>query len=102
LYSRTRDFADGFAEVLDMADEVILLPVYPARELPIEGVTSQLLLDKMKNKNKSVKTKEELIDWIKDDYNGNIDKKFGNILITAGAGDIDTVVEKIRTVINGI
>src|SRR5687768_17169327 len=102
LYTRTRDFADGFAEVLDMADEVILLPVYPARELPIEGITSQLLLDKMKNKNKSVKTKEEVVDWIKNDYAGNIDKEFGNILITAGAGDIDTVVEKIRTVINGI
>jgi UDP-N-acetylmuramate--alanine ligase len=99
LYSRTRDFADGFAEVLDMADEVILLPIYPARELPIEGVTSQVLLDKMKNKNKSIKTKEEVLDWIKNDYAGNIDKEFGNILITAGAGDIDTVVEKIGTVI---
>lgn len=102
LYSRTRDFADGFAEVLDMADEVILLPIYPARELPIEGVTSQVLLEKMKNKDKSIKTKEEVLDWIKNDYAGNIDKEFGNILITAGAGDIDTVVEKIRTVINGI
>src|SRR4030095_7123527 len=47
LYSRTRDLADGFAEVLDMADEVILLPIYPARELPIEGVSSQVILDKM-------------------------------------------------------
>ena len=102
LYSRTRDFADGFAEVLDMADEVILLPIYPARELPIKGITSQVLLDKMKNKNKSVKEKEEVLNWIKNDYTGNIDKEFGNILITAGAGDIDTVVEKIRTVINEI
>lgn len=102
LYSRTRDFADGFAEVLDMADEVILLPIYPARELPIEGVTSQILLEKMKNENKIVKTKEELLDWIKDDYAGNINKEFGNILITAGAGDIDTLVEKIRAVINEI
>ena len=99
LYTRTRDFADGFAEVLDMADEVILLPIYPARELPIEGVTSQLLLDKMKNKNKAVKTKEEILDWIKNEYAGSIDKEFGNILITAGAGDIDTLVEKIRKVI---
>jgi UDP-N-acetylmuramate--alanine ligase len=102
LYSRTRDFADGFAEVLDMADEVILLPIYPARELPIEGVTSHVLLEKMKNQNKSIKTKEEVVDWIKNDYAGDIDQEFGNILITAGAGDIDTVVEKIRTVINGI
>lgn len=102
LYSRTRDFADGFAEVLDMADEVVLLPIYPARELPIEGVTSQVLLYKMKNKNKSIKTKEQVLDWIKNDYAGNIDKEFGNILITAGAGDIDTLVEKIRNVINVI
>ncbi len=43
VYSRTRDFADGFAEVLDMADEVILLPIYPARELPIEGVSSEMI-----------------------------------------------------------
>ncbi len=93
---RTRDFADGFAEVLDMADEVILLPIYPARELPIEGVTSEMILDKMKNESKSVKTKEELMEWIKNEYVKNIDKEFGNILITAGAGDIDTLVEKIR------
>ena len=54
LYTRTRDLADGFAEVLDMADEVILLPIYPARELPIAGVNSEMILDKMKNKNKRV------------------------------------------------
>ena len=47
LYSRTRDLAEGFAQVLDLADEVILLPVYPARELPIEGVSSEMVLDKM-------------------------------------------------------
>ena len=56
----------------------------------------------MKNKNKSIKTQEQVLDWINNDYAGNINKEFGNILITAGAGDIDTVVEKIRTVINGI
>lgn len=102
LYSRTRDFAEGFAEVLDMADEVILLPIYPARELPVEGVTSEMLLNRMKNPNKSVKTKEEVMNWISNDYKKNIDKEFGNLLITAGAGDIDALVEKIRTVINGI
>ena len=58
LYTRTRDLADGFAEVLDMADEVILLPIYPARELPIEGVSSEMILDKMKSKNKRVLDKE--------------------------------------------
>lgn len=102
LYTRTRDFADGFAEVLSVADEVILLPIYPARELPIEGVTSELLLEKMKNQNKSVKTKEEVMDWIRSDYAKCIDKEFGNLLITAGAGDIDTLVEKIRTKIERV
>ncbi len=102
LYSRTRDFVDGFAEVLDMADEVIVLPIYPARELPIEGVTSQLILDKMKNTNKSVKTKEEITAWIKNDYDVNRNKEFGSLLITAGAGDIDTLVEEIRTTIEKI
>ena len=96
LYTRTRDFADGFAEVLDLADEVVLLPIYPARELPIEGVNSEMILDKMKNATRSVKTKEELMDWIKNDYSRKIDKEFGNVLITAGAGDIDTLLEKIK------
>jgi len=99
LYTRTRDFADGFAEVLNMADEVILLPIYPARELPIEGVTSQLLLDKMKNESKRIKTKEEVLDWIKNEYAKNIDKEFGNIVITAGAGDIDTLVPKMKMIL---
>ena len=100
LYSRTRDFADGFAEVLDMTDEVILLPIYPARELPIEGVTSQMILDKMSNAVRSVKTKEEVMDWIKNEYAGNISKEFGNILITAGAGDIDVLVGRIKGILN--
>ena len=77
LYTRTRDLADGFAEVLDLADEVILLPIYPARELPIEGVNSEMILDKMKNANKSVIDKEELIDWIKNDYSRKMNKEFG-------------------------
>lgn len=96
LYTRTRDFADGFAEVLNMADEVILLPIYPARELPIEGVTSQLVLNKMKNESKSIKSKEEILDWIKNEYAKNIDKEFGNVLITAGAGDIDTLIPEVK------
>jgi UDP-N-acetylmuramate--alanine ligase len=96
LYTRTRDFADDFAEVLDLADEVVLLPIYPARELPIEGVSSQLILEKMKNTNKSVKTKEELMDWIKNDYSKRMDKGVGNVIITAGAGDIDTLLPGIK------
>jgi len=102
LYSRTRDFADGFAEVLDMADEVILLPIYPARELPIEGVASQMILDKMDKAARSVKEKEEVMNWIETEYAGSIDKEFGNILITAGAGDIDVLVGRIKESLNGV
>jgi UDP-N-acetylmuramate--alanine ligase len=74
-----------------MADEIILLPIYPARELPIEGVNSELILGKMKNVNRSIKTKEELLSWIKNS------KK--DLIITAGAGDIDTLVEPINKII---
>ncbi len=96
LYTRTRDFADGFAEVLDLTDEVILLPVYPARELPIEGVESELIMDKMKNEHKKVLTKVQLMNWIKHDYSKTVNKDFGEVLITAGAGDIDTLIEPIK------
>jgi len=88
LYTRTRDFANEFAASLDLADEVILLPIYPARELPIEGVTSEMILKKMKNKNANVESKEELLAWTK--------KNKPELLVTAGAGDIDTLVEPIR------
>ncbi len=88
LFSRTNDFADGFAEALDMADNVILLPVYPARELPMEGVTSELISGKMKNKNVVVVSKDQLVDVLK--------QRKIDLLITAGAGDIDTLVEPIR------
>jgi UDP-N-acetylmuramate--alanine ligase len=94
LYTRTRDLADGFAEVLDMADEVILLPIYPARELPIEGVSSEMILSKMKNKNKMVLDKDEIEEWIRKDFN-----KQGRVLVTAGAGDIDLLVEPIKEIL---
>ena len=102
LYSRTRDLADGFAEVLDMADEVILLPIYPARELPIEGVSSEMILDKMKNENKEVMGRDDLLKWIKFDYVKNINTEFGQVLITAGAGDIDMMVEPIKEILEKI
>ena len=91
LYSRTRDFVDGFAESLDLADEVILLPIYPARELPIEGVESEMILNKMTISNKQVLDKPELLNWIKENKT--------ELLITAGAGDIDTMVEPIKDII---
>ena len=91
LYSRTKDFADAFAATLDMADEIILLPIYPARELPMEGVTSEMVLGKMKNKNSSIKTKDELLIWLKENKR--------ELVITAGAGDIDTLVEPIKKIV---
>lgn len=96
LYSRTRDLADGFAEVLDLADEVILLPIYPAREAPVEGVRSDMVLVKMKMDNKKVMTKDELMNWMKNDYTKTLNKEFGEVVITAGAGDIDMLVEPIK------
>lgn len=88
LFSRTRDFADGFAKSLDIADEVILLDIYPARELPMEGVTSQILLDKMTLNNKHLFSKESVLQWVE---HAQIE-----VLITAGAGDIDQLVNPIK------
>jgi UDP-N-acetylmuramate--alanine ligase len=76
-----------------MADEVILLPIYPARELPIAGVSSEMILDKMKNENARVLNKEVLTDWIKKDF-----KKQGKVLVTAGAGDIDLLIEPVKKI----
>lgn len=100
LFSRTKDFADDFAESLDQADEILLLPIYPARELPMEGVTSNLILDKMKNKNVIVISKEELLQYINNGYLKTIQVEArGNILITAGAGDIDQLVQPIKEIL---
>lgn len=90
LFSRTRDFAEGFAEVLDEADEVILLPIYPARELPVEGVNSEMLLAKMKNKHSRVMSKEELLQW------AAIMERKNHLVIMAGAGDIDALVLQVK------
>jgi len=88
LFSRTKDFADEFAESLAQFDEVILLEIYPAREKPIEGVTSSWLLDKIKSNQKQLVVKEKLIDHV-----ATIDT---DILLTVGAGDIGAEVEKIK------
>ncbi len=98
LFTRTRDFADGFAESLDLADEVILLPIYPARELPIEGVTSELLLNKMKNSNRQLFTKEGLLNWM-NEMAGKRSSFGKTLLITAGAGDIDALLGKMKKII---
>ena len=88
LFTRTRDFMDGFAESLSLADRVILLDVYPARELPIEGVTSAALLEKITSKKKMLCSKEELLNTIK-----SIDPE---LVMTVGAGDIDRFVPQIE------
>lgn len=88
LFSRTRDFVDGFAESLDLLDECILLEIYPAREKPIEGVNSQWLLDKMKSKSKYLVKKENVIDFLTTHPT--------EVLLTLGAGDIDSLIEPIE------
>lgn len=98
LFSRTRDFAEGFGESLSLADEVVLLPVYPAREQPIEGVDSSLILQHITRDAKSIVPKEELGNWMAQ-YAQNIDKEFGEVIITAGAGDIDTLVAPVKTIL---
>lgn len=88
LFSRTRDFVDGFAESLSRFDEIILLDIYPARELPIEGVTSQWLMDKMSNRNVKLVSKKDLIN--------NILASEARVLVTIGAGDIGELVPQIK------
>ncbi|WP_053976103.1 UDP-N-acetylmuramate--L-alanine ligase [Mangrovimonas xylaniphaga] len=88
LFSRTRDFVDEFAEQLSKFDELILLDIYPARELPIEGVTSQWLLDKVSNSHKALVEKSELISAIK--------ASEATVVLTLGAGDIGEEVQSIK------
>jgi len=92
LYSRTNDLADEFGVSLSMADEVILLPIYPARELPIPGVTSEMLLDKLTIKYRQVLGKEEMVEWVKGTK--------PQLIVMAGAGDIDVLVNSVKTVIS--
>ncbi|MFC2104937.1 UDP-N-acetylmuramate--L-alanine ligase [Bacteroidota bacterium] len=87
LYSRTRDFANGFAENLESLDEIILLDIYPAREEPIPGITSEIIFDKIRNQNKTICTKTELLELL--------ENRNPEVLMTLGAGDIDELVEPI-------
>jgi UDP-N-acetylmuramate--alanine ligase len=94
LFTRTRDFADGFAEVLDMADELLLLDIYPARELPIDGVDSNMILSRMKLANKRICGKQESIEIVQ------LEKP--ELLLTVGAGDIDTLVLPLKQVLENV
>ena len=98
LFSRTRDLADGFADALSIADRVILLPIYPARELPIEGVTSAMILDKIHDREKLLLTKDEMLQWMKEHVQ-HLDKEFGEVIVMAGAGDIDALVKPVKQII---
>lgn len=90
LYSRTQDQAAGFIEVMDKADEVILLPIYPARELPIPGVTSDMLLAGMNLSAKRVMSKEELMLWAATTND--------KLIVMAGAGDIDVCINQVQEI----
>ena len=91
LYTRTRDFADGFAESLSLLDALMLLDIYPARELPIEGVSSKMIFDRTKIADKTLCSKDELIDLLR---HADTD-----VLITLGAGDIDRLVEPLNVML---
>lgn len=92
LFSRTRDFAEGFSEALSELDEVILIPIYPAREEPIPGVTSQLLLDGISHDRKRLLPKAEVVDTLREE------RDTIEILMTLGAGDIDRLVPELKGV----
>jgi UDP-N-acetylmuramate--alanine ligase len=93
LFSRTKDFAPEFASALDIANEVLLLPIYPARELPMEGVTSALIQDASKTTTLAMHSKADIIQWIKE----NKARLANNtVLVTAGAGDIDQLIVPIQ------
>ena len=92
LYSRPRDFADGLAEALSLSDELWMLDIYPARELPMEGVNSEMILAKMKMPNHFKLTKQQVLDKAR--------KEHPALLLTVGAGDIDTLVEPLKNILN--
>ncbi|MBR4512778.1 MAG: UDP-N-acetylmuramate--L-alanine ligase [Bacteroidales bacterium] len=92
LYTRTRDFAGEFADALSQLDTVVLLDIYPAREAPIPGVSSQLIFDRIHSKEKYCCTKEQLLPLL--------EKLDPEVLLTMGAGDIDRLVDKIKTLLS--
>ena len=99
LYTRTRDFADEFARVLSTLDEAVLLPIYPARELPIEGVNSEMLLAKMTNTDKQIVHKADLVDYLRRRVEESQEPV---VVLTIGAGDIDRLVPEITKAISNL
>ncbi len=99
LYTRTRDFADQFAQVLSLLDEVVLLPVYPARELPIEGVSSDMLLAKINCPKKALVEKADLVNYMMDKMHTETQSV---VVMTIGAGDIDRLVPLLKKALETI
>jgi UDP-N-acetylmuramate--alanine ligase len=96
LFSRTKDFAHGFSSSLNIADTILLLPIYGARELPVEGVTSALIARGIDREKVRLLGREELLAWA---FEKVWDKEFGEVLITAGAGDIDALVQPLKEIL---
>lgn len=94
LFTRTRDFADEFAAVLSEADDLLLLDIYPARELPIEGVDAQMILDRIQSAENKKYTVKEALDYVQ--------KNQPELLLTVGAGDIDKMVEPLKNILQNV
>jgi UDP-N-acetylmuramate--alanine ligase len=92
LFTRTRDFADEFAKVLSTVDELMLLEIYPARELPIEGINAQFLLDKITLADKNICGKDFVVQYVNDNR--------PELILTVGAGDIDTIIDPLKNTLN--
>jgi UDP-N-acetylmuramate--alanine ligase len=94
LFTRTRDFAEGFAQALDMADELLMLDIYPARELPIAGIDASTVLDKMQLQHKQLLGKAEAVAYVR--------QQRPELLLTVGAGDIDQLVEPLKQALEDV
>ncbi|MGI4728938.1 MAG: UDP-N-acetylmuramate--L-alanine ligase [Janthinobacterium lividum] len=94
LFTRTRDFADEFAAVLAEADDLLMLDIYPARELPIEGVDAQMILDRIKSADNKKYTIKEALDYVQQNQ--------PELLLTVGAGDIDKLVEPLKNILQHV
>ena len=94
LFSRTRDFATEFAEVLSTVDELLLLDIYPARELPMEGISSEFLRAKLTLENSGVYSKDEVLKYVKENQ--------PELLVTVGAGDIDTLIQPLKNSLTNV
>jgi len=94
LYSRTRDFADGFAETLSNADTLLLMNIYPARELPIKGIDSRMLLEKITVADKHIVTPDHVTEYVR--------MHRPELLVTVGAGDIDLLVEPLKVILEDV